>query len=250
VELKDKHKAKGQIMLSDGTQVIALIPARGGSKGILRKNLALLAGKPLISYTINAAKRSKLIDEIWISSDDEEILNVSENLGAKILNRPKQLSDDDASAVDVVNHFIDFISNKAGRSEAIILYLQPTSPLRNESHIDGLLQAMQQAAAIGAISVVDAEKPPHKAFRLDNNGHLQSLFDERLSNARRQDLPKCYYPNGAMYAFRISEFVNRQGFPSNGSIPFIMSCINSIDIDNTTDLKRAEAAIGEKNGRV
>jgi CMP-N,N'-diacetyllegionaminic acid synthase len=237
-------------MLSDGTQVIALIPARGGSKGIPRKNLVLLAGKPLISYTINAAKRSKLIDEIWISSDDEEILNVSENLGTKTLKRPKEISDDDASAVDVVNHFIEYISSKGARSEAIILYLQPTSPLRNESHIDGLLRAMQQAGAIGAISVVDAEKPPHKAFRLDNNGHLQSLFNERLSNARRQDLPKCYYPNGAMYAFRIYEFLNRQGFPSNGSIPFIMNGIDSIDIDGTNDLKYAEAVIGEKNGRV
>jgi CMP-N,N'-diacetyllegionaminic acid synthase len=236
--------------MSDGSAVVALIPARGGSKGIPRKNLTNLAGKPLIAHTINAAKKAVLVDAIWVSSDDKDILRISASLGAQTLSRPDELANDDASANGVVHHFIESLPEDVRKSNTIILYLQPTSPLRDEKHINSALRAMEIARANGVISVVEAEKPPHKAFRLDESGRLISLFDERLSNARRQDLPQYYYPNGAIYAFRISEFLDRNGFPSNGSMPFIMSHTDSIDIDSTTDLIRAEVAIGEKNGRV
>lgn len=231
-------------------QVLALIPARGGSKGIARKNLALLLGKPLLSYTIEAAKKSAFVDEIWVSSEDDEILHFSSRSGAQIIKRPDAFASDIASAVCVVEHFIYDLPSDVRSHDPIILYLQPTSPLRDETHIDGALRTMDLARANGVMSVVEAEKPPQKSFRLDETGRLISLFDERQSNARRQDLPKCYYPNGAIYAFRISEFLARNGFPSNGSIPFIMADADSIDIDNTADLIRAEVAIGEKNGRV
>ena len=237
-------------MLSDGSTVIAVIPARGGSKGIPRKNLTNLAGKPLIAHTIYAAQKAVLVDAIWVSSDDKDILKLSDSLGAQTLSRPDELADDNASANGVVHHFIASLPEDVRKENTVILYLQPTSPLRDETHIDSALKAMDLARASGVMSVVEAEKPPQKSFRLDENGRLISLFDERQSNARRQDLPKCYYPNGAIYAFRISEFLARNGFPSNGSIPFIMSYADSIDIDNTIDLIRAELAIGEKNGRV
>ena len=237
-------------MLSDGSIVIAIIPARGGSKGIPRKNFVNLAGKPLIAHTIYAAKHAALVDTTWVSSDDYEILSISDSLGAKTLRRPTEFANDHASANEVVHHFIASLPEDFRKQENVILYLQPTSPLRDETHIDKALSAMDTAKANGVISVVEAERPPQKSFRLDENGRLISLFDECQSNARRQDLPRCYYPNGAIYAFRISEFLARNGFPSNGSLPFIMSCIDSIDIDNATDLMRAESAIGEKNGRV
>ena len=236
-------------MLSDGSTVIALIPARGGSKGIPRKNLTILSGKPLIAHTIFAAQNATLVDEIWFSSDDNEILNVSKSLGVQTLSRPSELANDHSSASGVVHHFILSLPEGVQKQDSVILYLQPTSPLRNEEHIDNALEALDMARANGIMSVVEAEKPPQKSFCLDQNGRLISLFDERQSNARRQDLPLCYYPNGAIYAFRISEFLARNGFPSNGSIPFMMSYADSIDIDNTTDLIRAELALGEKNGR-
>lgn len=237
-------------MLSDGSKVIALIPARGGSKGIPRKNLANLDGKPLIAHTIYAAKHATLVDATWVSSDDDEILSISYSLGVKTLRRPTEFANDHASASDVVHHFIASLPVCIKNQDVIILYLQPTSPLRDETHIDNALRAMDMAKANGVISVVEADKPPQKSFRFDEKGRLVSLFDERQSNARRQDLPRCYYPNGAIYAFRIPEFLARNGFPSNGSLPFIMSSIDSIDIDNTTDLMRAESVLGEKNGRV
>lgn len=237
-------------MLSDGSTVIAVIPARGGSKAIPRKNLTNLAGKPLIAHTIYAAQKALLVDAIWVSSDDKDILKLSASLGAQTLSRPDEIADDNASANEVVHHFIGSLPEDARKQNTVILYLQPTSPLRDERHIDSALKAMDIARANGVMSVVEAEKPPQKSFRIDENGRLISLFDERQSNARRQDLQLCYYPNGAIYAFRISEFLTRNGFPSNGSIPFMMSYADSIDIDNTTDLIRAELAIGEKNGRV
>lgn len=237
-------------MMCDGSSVIALIPARGGSKGIPRKNLIQLAGKPLIAYTIEAALKANVVDSVWVSSDDDEILKIANLYGAETLNRPIELASDSASAVGVVHHFISCLQEKFKYEDALIVYLQPTSPLRDEKHIDAAIEAMQQAKSIGVISVVEAEKSPQKSFRIDESGRLLSLFDENLSNARRQDLPRCYYPNGAIYAFRISVFLSRQGFPSNGSVPFIMSGVNSIDIDSAEDLARAENILGEKNGRV
>lgn len=235
-------------MLPDATPVIALIPARGGSKGIRRKNLALLAGKPLLSYTTAAATRSKLIDAVWVSSDDAEILSFAEMAGVHALDRPAAFASDTASAVSVVEHFIHSLPHRSVEQNPVIVYLQPTSPLRDESHIDAALQQMHTVGLDSVISVVEADKPPQKAFLLNADGLLKSLFDETLSNARRQDLPQCFYPNGAIYAFRISAFKNRGGFPSNGSLPYIMTSSDSIDIDNPSDLIRAEIALGEKNG--
>jgi CMP-N-acetylneuraminic acid synthetase len=229
---------------------IALIPARGGSKGIHRKNLTILAGRPLIEYTIEAALNSAVIDEIWVSSDDDEIIKLSKQLGVNTLFRPTELADDNASAVRVVNHFMSISPSIIKASNDIIIYLQPTSPMRNAEHINRALREMEVSKAAGVVSVVEADKPPQKAFTIDERGCLKSLFNEKMSNERRQDLPLCYYPNGAIYAFRVSDFISRGGFPSNGSIPFVMSCTDSIDIDNHSDLKRAEAAIEEKNGRI
>jgi CMP-N,N'-diacetyllegionaminic acid synthase len=235
-------------MISNGRPVIALIPARGGSKGLTRKNLAMLAGKPLIAHTIYAARSAALVDETWVSSDDGEILAVAARHGALTLTRPSALADDDASAIDVVQHFIASLPEGLRRSDALILYLQPTSPLRNATHIDAALRAMSSAGAETMLSVVEADKPPQKAFRLNEDGRLISLFDERLSNSRRQDLPRSYFPNGAIYAFPISAFELRRGFPSNGSLPFIMSADHSIDIDNADDLLRARNALGVHHG--
>jgi CMP-N,N'-diacetyllegionaminic acid synthase len=235
-------------MLKDGTPVYALIPARGGSKGILKKNLKVLAGRPLIEYAINASKDSELVDEIWVSSDDQEILNFSIDRGVNTLLRPSNLATDDVSAIPVVLHFIEQLPNTAHELNAFILYLQPTSPLRTSWHIDESISQMLEANLFSVMSIVEAEKSPFKAFKIDDGGKLISLFDERLSNARRQDLPSCFYPNGAIYGFRISEFMARDGFPSNGSYPYLMSRDESVDIDVLEDLEFAEKIIQEKNG--
>jgi CMP-N-acetylneuraminic acid synthetase len=112
----------------DGKLVLALIPARGGSKGIPRKNIALLMGKPLLSYTIEAALSSVFVDEVWVSSEDREILQLASMCGARIVTRPYVFASDTASSVSVVEHFIAHLSNEIRSQDPIILYLQPTSP--------------------------------------------------------------------------------------------------------------------------
>lgn len=230
--------------------IIALIPARGGSKGVKGKNIRLLYGRPLILYTIQAAKDSQYIDKIFVSSDDESILDVAKKAGVEVISRPSEFSTDKASANLVVNHFINELSPSLKLLDPYIVYLQPTSPLRNSSHIDEALKKIESMKRHTIISVNELKTSPFKSFKLDKDGNLESLFDEKLSNARRQDLPIAYVPNGAIYIFRISDFISRGGFPSNGSIPFIMNSEDSIDIDSEADLLRVEQILGDKNGGI
>lgn len=235
-------------MLPDNTPVLALIPARGGSKGIPRKNLAILQGKPLITHTIEFAVQTPRIDEVWVSSDDQDILAVASNAGARALRRPDHHASDEASAVGVVEHFIEQLPEARRNQNPLIVYLQPTSPLRTSAHIDAALDALIGHQARTLLSVTECEKSPFKTFRLDDAQRLISLFDEKQSNARRQDLPVAYQPNGAIYMFTVSDFLARGGFPSNGSVPFIMSATDSIDIDTVDDLARVANILGESNG--
>lgn len=228
--------------------VLALVPARGGSKGIVRKNLALLRGKPLIEFTVRAALDAVGVTQAWVSSDDEEVLVLATALGAQALRRPAALATDEASAVGVVEHFLSSLPGHVLAADPQVLYLQPTSPLRTAHHIDDALAGMAQAGATSVMSVVEMAQSPFKAFRLDEQGRLLSLFDERKSNMRRQDLPTCYLPNGAIYAFPASAFHARGGFPSNGAWPYVMSEDDSLDIDAPSDLLRAAQLLGDHDG--
>lgn len=228
--------------------VIALIPARGGSKGVLRKNMRMVAGKPLIEFAIQAALKSRYIDYTYLSSDDDEILSCGSALGARTIKRPAKLASDTASADDVVMHFLQEIPERLVEQDPYIVYMQPTSPLRSSQHIDLALEQMEMQHAHTLVSVVEMAKSPFKSFSMDADGRLQSLFDEKMSNVRRQDLPRAYMPNGAIYIFRMSDFLGRSGFPSNGSVPFVMSDADSIDIDTEEDIRYLEYILREKNG--
>lgn len=227
--------------------VLALIPARGGSKGVPRKNLAMIAGKALIEYTLEAALESEHVDRCYVSSDSEEILEVARRHGARAMRRPAQFASDEASAVDVVRHFFEEIQGEYPVGNPFVVYLQPTSPLRNAGHIDAALDALRVAGARTLMSVVELEKSPFKSFKVNDAGRLESLFDERLSNARRQDLPRAFAPNGALYVFSREDFFARDGFPSNGSVPFVMSANDSVDVDAQEDLAKVERLLGVRH---
>jgi CMP-N,N'-diacetyllegionaminic acid synthase len=235
-------------MLADKTEVIGLIPARGGSKGIKNKNIIDLNGQPMMSYTINAALESKKIDQVWVSSDDPFICEIARKAGSNVMTRPENLADDSANATSVVEHFLGSLSERAISRDAVIVYLQPTSPLRTATHIDSALAMLEQVGSKALVSVRKSSVSPYKALRLDESNLLESLFDERLSNANRQDLPDCYFPNGAIYAFLVSEFRSRGGFPTIGACPFLMSDDDSIDVDSFEDLEKIREIMGEKNG--
>ncbi|QWD00743.1 acylneuraminate cytidylyltransferase family protein [Polynucleobacter paneuropaeus] len=237
-------------MALNNVPVICLIPARGGSKGVPRKNMRKIAGKALIDFSIFAAQHSKYIDNVYVSSDDGEILSHAKTIGTIGIVRPEEFAADASSAVEVVSHFISVLPRPLLMEDPYIIYLQPTSPLRTAVHIDDAFKRMEANPGKPLVSVAAMEKSPFKSFILSVDGCLQSLFDEKLSNARRQDLPAVFIPNGAIYIFRVSEFKSRGGFPSNGSIPFIMSQKDSLDIDTDDDIHCAEIILGVGNGRI
>lgn len=216
--------------------VIALIPARGGSKDVIRKNLRMAGGRPLISYTIEAALNSEFIDRAYVSSEDDEILGVANTLGVFPLRRSDSAASDTSSANMVVLDFISHLTAAEIENDPFIIYLQPTSPLRTASHIDNAFLQMEDRDSYQLISVVALKKSPYKTFILSKDGVLKALFDESLTNANRQSLPETYYPNGAIYIFKLSDFLKNENFPSNGSLPFIMTERESIDIDTEEDL--------------
>ncbi len=225
---------------------IGIIPARGGSKGVPGKNMRKINGDYLIDFSIRAALLSVHIDYVYVSSDDRAILGRAQAMGVTGILRPDELATDTASANVVVDHFIDTLPNALLQEDPFIVYLQPTSPLRTARHIDDAFDKLLSLNMNSLISVSKAEQSPFKMFTLDTRGCLQSLFDEKLSNARRQDLPSVFLPNGAIYVFRVSEFKARGGFPSNGCVPFIMNAIDSLDIDTEDDIRRLEMILGDK----
>jgi CMP-N-acetylneuraminic acid synthetase len=229
------------------TRYVALIPARGGSKGVKRKNLRVLAGKPLLQHTVDAARGCGQIDDIYLSSEDAEILAAGEKMGCSPVPRPPALAQDESSPNDVV---FDFFAQVPLADDDVILYLQPTSPLRTAAHLDDALVAMAAAGTPGLVAVTELEKSPYKAFGVDARGKLESLFGERYSNYGRQQLPRTYMPNGAIYIFTKKLFVERGGFPSNGSLPYIMSNADSVDIDTESDLELAGRMMEQRNARI
>jgi CMP-N-acetylneuraminic acid synthetase len=224
---------------------VALIPARGGSKGVARKNLRKLAGKPLFHHTVDAARGSRHIGEIYLSSEDDEILASGRDAGCRTIRRPAALAQDDSTAAEVV---LDFFGQANISGDPFIVYLQPTSPLRTSAHIDEAVDAMMTAKADSLVSVLELEKSPFKSFIFGEDGRLKPLFDEKFSNRNRQGLPKAYIPNGALYVFRKSLFLARGGFPSEGGLPYIMSPADSVDIDSQDDLIRAHRLMEKRNG--
>ncbi|MGJ4950086.1 cytidylyltransferase domain-containing protein [Bradyrhizobium sp. HKCCYLS20291] len=226
---------------------IALIPARGGSKGVLRKNLRNVGGKPLIVHTINAAQGSAHVADVYVSSDDEEILALAKKSGCLPIERPAIYASDEATAVDVVKHFLQSTIPNAREENPSIIYLQPTSPLRTAQHIDEAVDAMLREDRKCLISVTELEKSPFKSFTIDGEGALKAIFDERMSNHGRQSLPKTYAPNGAIYIFDCVSFLDRDGFPSTGSIPFLMSKSDSVDIDSEDDLRAVQSILEARN---
>jgi CMP-N,N'-diacetyllegionaminic acid synthase len=228
------------------SQIIALIPARGGSKGIPQKNLAMVAGRPLVAHTIEAAMQAASISTTYLSSDDEEILEIGRRAGCQTIKRPVELAGDNSQATDVVSHFISAALIGAD-DEAAIIYLQPTSPMRTARHIDEAVALMKGSRSKTVVSVTELEKSPYKSFVLDERGELQSLFEESLSNANRQSLPRTFIPNGAIYGFSLGSFRKRRAFPSNGSLPYIMDRQASLDIDTPNDLAIVRALMEQKN---
>jgi len=228
-------------------QVFALIPARKNSTGLKDKNLYKVNDKNLIDFTIEAAINSSFIDQIFISSDSNEILNHALKFEkTSVIKRPKKYSNNHSKAVDVVNHFLKKAVKFERENDFFIIYLQPTSPLRDSNHIDQSFKLMKRKKKNTLISLVENNFSPFKSFIVNNNEFVESLFDQSLSNLNRQDLPKTYRANGSIYIFRASDFLKINGFPSNNSAPFIMGEEESLDIDSLKEIEQLRLILDKR----
>jgi CMP-N,N'-diacetyllegionaminic acid synthase len=215
-------------------KVLALIPARGGSKGLPRKNIAPIFGKPLIQWTIDAARESNYIDRLILSSDDDEIIAVATAGGCEApFKRDKTLADDKASSIDVV---LDALKYVPGYD--ICVLLQPTSPLRSSRDIDGAIELLHSSGASSCVTVRAAEEHPYFTFYADENGYLVHFVKPAAgAPTRRQDLPKAWCLNGAVYAVCIQWFQKNSSFISADTVFYPMPAERSIDIDTPKDME-------------
>jgi len=220
-------------------EVLGIIPARGGSKGVPGKNVRLLAGKPLIAHSVEAARHAKVISRVVVSSDSEDIMEVGRRYGAETpLRRAPELAADTTPMHDVVRHALETLRAADGYHPDWIVLLQPTSPFRRASHIDDAFELLQGTAADSLTSVCLVEHSPYWMRTVTSEGYLQPIL-EAPSYTRRQDLPPVYRLNGALY-------VTTPALIADGSIlgrsvlPYVMTQTDSIDIDTELDFALAE----------
>ena len=221
---------------------LAIIPARGGSKRLPRKNLLDLCGKPLIAWSIEAALKSKYISKIIVSSDDEEILNIAKEYKADFIKRPDELASDTATTFDALKHTL----KNVGKYDYVVL-LQPTSPLRNEKHIDEAIELLKEKNADAIISVCEMEHSPLWSNILDENLDMSNFLRDEVLNKRSQDLPKYYRLNGAIYICKTEELLENKGFFIKENIyAYTMDKKHSVDIDEEIDFIIAEKLMQHK----
>ncbi|WP_026882561.1 cytidylyltransferase domain-containing protein [Clostridium akagii] len=226
-------------------KVIAIIPARGGSKGVPRKNIKDLNGKPLIAYTIEEAKKSKYIDRIIVSTEDGEIAKVSKEYGAEIpYLRPYELAQDNSPTIDCIINMIDLLKEKQKYTPDYVCLLQCTSPLRNYEDIDGTIKKAIDLNVDGAVSICESEVNPYWTNILHGD-KLKYFLDDGKKITRRQDLPKIYRVNGAVYVIKTDILLEQRTFETENITGYIMDNGNSVDIDTEIDFKLAELLMKE-----
>lgn len=228
--------------------MLAIIPARGGSKGLPGKNIKELHGKPLIAYSIETALNSKYVTSVFVSTDDEEIAKIARFFGAQCpWLRPAHLATDDALAVDTYIHVIDKLESLGSDKIENFIVLQPTSPLRTAEDINNAVEMFITKNADSVISYTEDEKPINWSKYVEKDNRLTNIFPESIKN--RQSLKKTYHPNGAIYVFA-TKLIREKKYYSNNTFAYLMDRKKSIDIDTLDDFLYAEFLLKkEKNNR-
>ena len=223
-------------------KVLALVPARGGSKGLPGKNLRSLCGRPLIQWSIDTALASKEISAVVVSTDDEKIAAVAASAGAEVpFLRPPDLADDSASSIDVVIHALDFLESK-GRVFDIVLLLEPTSPLREVADIQVALQRLVDTGATSIVSVCRAEST-HPAFMFRNNekGRIEPFLSASPTALRRQEIEPLFYLDGTLYASTVEALRQRCSFYHEDTLAYEVAKWRALEIDDIEDFQMIEA---------
>lgn len=226
--------------------MLAVIPARGGSKGVPHKNIKNLDDMPLISYTIMAAIGSGIFEKIIVSTDDNDIAKIAVKFGAEVpFLRPNEISGDDVSSDDVIIHALDFYKSK-GTVFDEVCKLQPTSPFRSEKHIREAYKLFCDRKADFLVSVCECEHSPMWSGVIGDDLRLDSFISDDVKRACRQNLPTYYRLNGAIYMGKTESFIKNKSFLGKNSIAYIMNQNDSVDIDSELDFKIAEALLKQE----
>ncbi|WP_366669262.1 acylneuraminate cytidylyltransferase family protein [Lysinibacillus fusiformis] len=229
-------------MINLKPKILAIIPARGGSKGLPRKNILYLNGKPLISWTIESALKSKYISECILSSDDVEIIKIAKKWGCTVpFTRPSYLAQDNSTSIDVVLHALEYY-----KEYDYVLLLQPTSPLRTVEDIDSCIEYVLKNNIEICVSVCESDKSPYWMYCIEDEKLIPIIQNEEMI-LRRQELPVSYVLNGAIYIAKIEQFLKEKTFFTQNTYSFIMPKERSKDIDDIFDFKMCEFIMQSQN---
>ena len=224
--------------------IAALITARAGSKSVPRKNIRPLAGKPLLAYTFEAAKKSRAIQRIVLSTDDPEMADLGRAYGVEVpFLRPPELAGDTTPMIDVALHALAWLAEREAYRPDYLLLLQPTSPFRTAEDIDAAAELARRTSADAVVGVGAMPKHPCHAKTIDAEGRLVPWLGGPDTESRRQDLPALYVPNGAIYLVKRTVLERSRSWCPPGTLAFVMPEERSLDIDTPWDWRVAEAVL-------
>lgn len=219
--------------MKDGRRILAVVLARGGSKGLPGKNLMPLGDKPMVAWSVAAARESRLVDRAVISTDDPAIGEAARAAGGEVpFLRPPELARDESTVHEAMVHALD----QLGQPFDYVVALQATSPLRVAADIDGAIEACHAAGATTCISVVSAPKSLYWSFAIDGNGRLKPAMENQWQTSRRQELPPVYLPNGAVYVARADWYRANLTFFGPDTVPYVMPPERSLEVDSALDM--------------
>ena len=232
----------------DNMKIMSIIPARGGSKGLPGKNIKQFGGKPLIAWSIEQARTSKYIDEVIISTDDEEIAGIARKFGGNVpFLRPAVLAQNDTPMVDVVVHVLNETKKTEVCFPDFLVLLQPTSPLRALADVDAAIEMLvTNKTANAVVSITEVSESPYWMKALTNEGFVEGFLENREKYDRRQDVPIVYRLNGAIYVCKTPILLKNRNFCPGNTLGYIMPEERSVDIDSIIDFKLAELMISER----
>jgi len=230
----------------NGKSLLAIIPARGGSKGLPGKNIKELCGKPLIAWSIEQAKSCGSIDRVTVSTNDKNIAEVARKYGAEVpFMRPAELANDTTTTINVIFHAMDWFRKDQDFRPKYILLLQPTSPLRTVEDIEGTIQTLKDKDARAVVSICETDHHPWWSNILPEDGNMKDFLRPEILNKRRQDLPVFYRLNGAIYLADTAYLYEYNGFLGPNTFAYKMPKNRSVDIDSELDFLLAGLLLKE-----
>ncbi|MGL6115434.1 MAG: cytidylyltransferase domain-containing protein [Cetobacterium sp.] len=230
-------------------KILAIIPARGGSKGVPKKNIIEICGKPLIAYSIHCGLDSKYIDKVFVSTDDREIARVAKSFGGEVpFLRPEELAQDGSKTIDSLVYTVNKLK-ELGETYDYLVLLQPTVPLRKTFHVDEAIEKLLESDFYDLVSVSEVHDHPILMRKIKDSGELENLLP-LPSSVRRQDFPSVYRVDGAIYIMKLDENFNLNTSPNDGKLSYIMEKKYTTDIDTYLDIKIVEYYLEEERKEI